>query len=141
MTSLLLLGWTQRKAEGDGILPWRWHVSIGLGAGHKCSGAVVHSTWILTSASCVYNLEERLLRFLTVKTGGSKKQTLNVIRIFKHPHFNSSSLNNNTALLQLSSPLNFDESTQAVCLPFVGQDIPSSLHCWTAVWTRQYSLD
>ncbi len=43
-----------RTAEDDGKLPW--HVSISLGAGYECSGAIIRSQWILTDAYCVYNL-------------------------------------------------------------------------------------
>ncbi len=43
-----------RTAEDDGKLPW--HVSISLGAGYECSGAIIRSQWILTDAQCVYNL-------------------------------------------------------------------------------------
>ncbi|XP_067236779.1 ovochymase-2 [Chanodichthys erythropterus] len=65
---------TLRREEDDGKLPWLWHVSIGLGEGLNCSGAIIQSQWILTDAHCVYDLEERLLRILSVTIGGSKKQ-------------------------------------------------------------------
>lgn len=47
---------TLRREEDDGKLPWLWHVSIGLGEGHDCSGAIIQSQWILTDAHCVYDL-------------------------------------------------------------------------------------
>lgn len=47
---------TLRREEDDGKLPWLWHVSIGLGAGHDCSGAIIQSQWILTDAHCVYDM-------------------------------------------------------------------------------------
>ncbi|XP_057186486.1 ovochymase-2-like [Triplophysa rosa] len=128
-----------RKAEDDGIHAWLGHVSIGLGAGHECSGVIIRTTWILTVAHCVYNLEEKLLRFITVRTGSLKEQTHDVIRVLIHPHFNSSSLNYNAALLQLNSPFNLGESTRPVCLPSAGQEIPPSLLCWAAAWTSQMS--
>ncbi|XP_056595669.1 ovochymase-2-like isoform X3 [Triplophysa dalaica] len=121
-----------REAEDDGIHAWLGHVSIGLGAGHECSGVIIRKTWILTVAHCVYNLEEKALRFITVRTGSIKEQTGDVIRVLIHPHFNSSSLNYNAALLQLNSPSSLGESTRPVCLPSAGQDIPLSLRCWTS---------
>ncbi|XP_077066706.1 ovochymase-2 [Siphateles boraxobius] len=121
-----------RREEDDGKLPWLWQVSIGLGAGHDCSGVIIQSQWILTDAHCVYDLEERLLRILSVTTEGSKKQTRDVIRVHINPYYNPSSLEFNVALLQLSSPINLSESTQPVCLPSAGQDIPPSLRCWTS---------
>lgn len=47
---------TLRREEDDGKLPLLWHVSIGRGAGHDCSGAIIQSQWILTDAHCVYDL-------------------------------------------------------------------------------------
>lgn len=43
-----------KTTEADGKLSW--HVSINLGAGYECSGAIIQSQWILTDAHCVYNL-------------------------------------------------------------------------------------
>ncbi|KAL1247429.1 hypothetical protein QQF64_022805 [Cirrhinus molitorella] len=68
-------------AEDDGKLSW--HVSIGLGAGHECSGAIIQSQWILTDAHCVYNLEERHSRLASVTTGGSNKQIRDVIGVLQ----------------------------------------------------------
>ncbi|XP_067293243.1 ovochymase-2-like [Pseudorasbora parva] len=128
-----------RREEDDGKLPWHWHVSIGLGAGHDCSGAIIQSQWILTDAHCVYDLEERLLRMLSVTTEGSKKQTRDVIRVHLNPYYNPSSPEYNVALLQLSSPLNLSESTQPVCLPSAGQEISPSLRCCAPLWTSHMS--
>ncbi|KAK2867130.1 hypothetical protein Q8A67_025247 [Cirrhinus molitorella] len=122
-------------AEDDGKLSW--HVSIGLGAGHECSGAIIQSQWILTDAHCVYNLEERHSRLASVTTGGSNKQIRDVIGVLVHSYYNPSSLDYNVALLKLNSPLNFSKSTQPVCLPSAGQEIPPSLRCWAPAWTGQ----
>ncbi|XP_042608841.1 ovochymase-2 isoform X2 [Cyprinus carpio] len=124
-----------RTTEDDGKLSW--HVSISLEAGYECSGAILQLQWILTDAHCVYNLEERYLRLLSVTAGGSKKQIRDVISVFVHPHYSQFSLDYNVALLKLSSPLNLSESTQPVYLPSAGQEIPPSLHCWAPVWTSQ----
>ncbi|XP_016415460.1 ovochymase-2-like [Sinocyclocheilus rhinocerous] len=126
-----------RTTEDDGKLSW--HVSISLGAGYECSGAIIQLQWILTEAHCVYDLEERHLRLLSVTAGGSKKQVHDVIGVLVHPHYSPFSLDYNVALLKLSSPLNLSESTQPVCLPSAGQEIPPSLHCWAPAWTSQMS--
>ncbi|KAF4095018.1 hypothetical protein G5714_024096 [Onychostoma macrolepis] len=128
---------TPRTTEDDGKLSW--HVNISLGAGYECSGAIIQSQWILTDAHCVYKLEEQHLRFLSVTAGGSKKQICDVIGVLVHPHYSPFSLDYNVALLKLSSPLNLSESTQPVCLPSAGQEIPPSLHCWAPAWTSQMS--
>ncbi|XP_059392450.1 ovochymase-2-like isoform X1 [Carassius carassius] len=126
-----------RTTEDDGKL--LWHVSISLGAGYECSGAIIQLQWILTDAHCVYNLEERYLRLLSVTAGGSKKQIRDVIGVLVHPHYSPLSLDSNVALLKLSSPLNLSESTQPVSLPSAGQETPPSLHCWAPAWTSQIS--
>ncbi|XP_051545699.1 ovochymase-2-like [Myxocyprinus asiaticus] len=122
------------RGEDDGNVPWLCHMSISLGASHHCSGMIIQSTWILTAALCVYDLEER---FVSVRTGGSKEQAHDVRKVIIHPQFNSSSLDYNVALLQLSFPLTLSHSMQPVCLPSTGQEIPPSLHCWA--WRSQMS--
>ncbi|XP_043084769.1 ovochymase-2-like [Puntigrus tetrazona] len=124
-----------RTAEDDGKLSW--HVSISLGAGYECSGAVIQSQWILTDAHCVYNLKEQHLRRLSVTAGSSKIQIRDVIGVLVHPHYSPFSLDYNVALLKLSSPLNLSESLQPVCLPSAGPEIPPSLHCWALARTSQ----
>ncbi len=64
-------------------------------------------------------------------------QIRDVIGVLVHPHYSPFSLDYNVALLKLSSPLNLSESTQPVCLPSAGQEIPPSLHCWAPAWTSQ----
>nr|XP_017209773.1 chymotrypsinogen B isoform X1 [Danio rerio]XP_021326331.1 chymotrypsinogen B isoform X1 [Danio rerio] len=128
-----------KSAEDDGKVPWLWHVSISLDSGHHCNGVIIQAQWILTNAHCVNDLDERLLRILSVTAHGLNKQTREVFRVFVNPQFNSSSLDYNVALLQLSSPLNLSGRTQPACLPSAGQEIPPSLQCWTPVWTGQMS--
>ncbi|NXL04957.1 PRS55 protease, partial [Mesembrinibis cayennensis] len=111
-----------------------WHVSIQSNRKHICGGTIISALWILTAAHC---FAEEVPPDLTVVVGGidlslpleeHKPDTL-----ILHENFDRLSMQNDIALILLSSPIEFSNKKIPICLPFV-YDVNTWQHCWVAGW-------
>ncbi|NWV72453.1 PRS55 protease, partial [Malurus elegans] len=111
-----------------------WHVSIRSQGKHICGGTIISALWILTAAHC---FTEELPSDLTVAVGGVDLslplEEHNPDSLILHEEFNSTSLQNDIALILLSHPIEFSKEKIPVCLPFVC-DMDTWQHCWAADW-------
>lgn len=80
---------------------------------------------------------------LTVELGqdtliGSTANTVlqNVSRIIPHPKFNDKTWNNDIALVQLSSPVNFTDYIKPVCLAASGSEFDEGTTVWVTGFGR-----
>ncbi|GMR52820.1 hypothetical protein PMAYCL1PPCAC_23015 [Pristionchus mayeri] len=131
---------------------WPWTVAICTydfwgNCNFQLAGSVISSQWILTSASYVSGSTKP--KDYRVQAGvfdeSNKKepteQVMNVQAIYVHPQYDGS--HNDVALLQLSTPLRFDQFTQPVCLPANDFNaISAGQYQWFTGWgyTTNYQL-
>ncbi|KAL6103718.1 proc [Pungitius sinensis] len=121
--------YTPRK---DGLVPWvvggevgkkgesPWQALLLNARGRfHCGGVLIDKNWVLTAAHCLDNS----LRF-RVRLGDYERHrdegteaTLKVTRAFKHPHYNSKTMDNDIALLRLQTPAPQTKYIIPVCLP------------------------
>ncbi|MBN3305334.1 OVCH1 protein, partial [Amia calva] len=105
-----------RIVGGEEAIPhsWPWQVSVGVVNEHICGGTVIHPEWILTAAHCVYGLS--------------------VKEVILHPGYNDISLDYDVALLQLATPLVYNNYVHPVCLPSKSQEVNYSGSCTVSGW-------
>lgn len=102
-----ILGGTESKS-GD----WPWIAALlrsripDLYNAQYCSGVLIHDSWILTAAHCVYNLStkdvEVAVGVFDLSAFPGNRKSVKTIRI--HPQYNRDSWRNDIALLELAQP-------------------------------------
>ncbi|KAK3874507.1 hypothetical protein Pcinc_020527 [Petrolisthes cinctipes] len=105
-----------------------WHVGLkeNNSLNYICGGSIINNLYILTGAHCVTNKYEVFLpSILTVGIGDhlstldDDETMLAVEKIIVHEDFNPDILDNDIALLKLSTPINLgsDSKVGTICLP------------------------
>jgi secreted trypsin-like serine protease len=87
------------------------------GAGHFCGGSIYKLGWIITAAHCVVGLNPDEV----VVTAGSNSlnhgiRRTNVRRIIQHPAYVHATKDSDIALLELATPLQFNDRIQPIPL-------------------------
>lgn len=99
------------QAAQPGEFPWQIALQRKYGQTfyHSCGGSILNTRWVVTAAHCVKGVTVKSMRVVAgdhnrVVSEGVE-QTSAVSRAVIHPGYNSSTFENDIALLELSSPL------------------------------------
>jgi len=107
---------------GSNAWPGKWPWMAWLG---NCGGTIISPTWILTAGHCVdiNSTKSVALGVFNRSANENQRQVVGVKRIIIHPQYMRQTLKNDVALIELVSPVTYDQYKQPICLPALNQDI------------------
>ncbi|XP_066108779.1 serine protease 55 [Saccopteryx bilineata] len=121
-----------------------WLVSVQAGNEHFCGGAIINEWWILTAAHCLA-AEELHPKDLSVVLGTNdlhspSLEIKGVTTIVLHKNYTRLTMDNDVALLLLSSYITFSGLKKPICLP--QKPSPATWReCWVAGWGQTKADD
>ncbi|KAH7942704.1 hypothetical protein HPB51_028616 [Rhipicephalus microplus] len=130
-------------------LEFPWQISlrrmvpqINLDRGHSCGGSIINSRYVLTAAHCITGQITFPTDFFVVvgeediTRRESTDDVIQVLKVTKHPQWDRNTLNYDYALLELSTPLDFEgrhKHLMPICLPEKDQDFEGQ-NCTISGW-------
>ncbi|XP_073699520.1 transmembrane protease serine 9 [Garra rufa] len=116
---------------------WPWVGSLQYQRTHRCGATLIHCKWLLTAAHCFrgdLNPASWTVGLGSVIWSGLGALLIPVQRIIPHPAFNSSSMDFDVALVEISIPAPKSYTIQTVCLPSPWHSFIKNMECYITGW-------
>jgi secreted trypsin-like serine protease len=101
---------------GLGQFPWQAAVYVPLGSSYfVCGGSIISEQWILTAAQCIYGVDSVTILAGVVDLNGSGASAQSS-KLIVHNDYKLDIPDNDIGLVQLSTPLTFNQYVAAITL-------------------------
>ncbi|XP_066304573.1 plasminogen-like [Branchiostoma lanceolatum] len=118
---------------------WPWQVSLWqLGYdSHVCGASLIGRQWVLTAAHCVERAQNPTqwkvrVGSYTREVTDPNQQEYDVKHVIMHPRYDTQTLDNDIALIQLNDPVTISAHVQPVCIS--AQEVPEGYDCYVTGW-------
>uniref|UniRef100_A0A8C1P691 Zgc:123295 n=1 Tax=Cyprinus carpio TaxID=7962 RepID=A0A8C1P691_CYPCA len=125
---------------------WPWQVSIHtVNDNHICGGTLITKDWVLSAAHCFLKYGYSYIKMYFGRLSQSDKNpnvTSGPIRakqIINHSDFDNFTYDNDIALIQLSSSVNFSDYIRPVCLAAAASVFGAGTESWVTGWGKLQS--
>ncbi|XP_058038584.1 prostasin-like [Ahaetulla prasina] len=131
---------TSRIVGGQAALEgaWPWQVSIFQASKLICGGSLISSNWVVSAAHCFnspgapYEIQ---LGAYKLQDPSPNMVTSTLKRIISHPGYKEQEgSSGDIALLELNSPVTFNDYILPICLPASSVEFPADTKCWVTGW-------
>ncbi|XP_059399257.1 transmembrane protease serine 9-like [Carassius carassius] len=116
---------------------WPWVGSLQYQGTHRCGATLIDCKWLLTAAHCFrgdLNPASWTVSLGSVIWSGVGALVIPVQRIIPHPAFNSSTMDFDVALVEISIPTPKSYTIQTVCLPSPWHIFNKNMECYITGW-------
>uniref|UniRef100_A0A7N6AT25 Peptidase S1 domain-containing protein n=1 Tax=Anabas testudineus TaxID=64144 RepID=A0A7N6AT25_ANATE len=118
---------------------WPWQVRLHYNGSYTCGGTLISNQWVLTAAQCT--IEMNSMSLWTLYFGRVNQSDPNIYEVNRtvsqvivNPDYNNTLLNNDIALMKLSSPVNYTDYIKPICLASNSSQFYNSTLCWATGW-------
>uniref|UniRef100_W5LYA1 Peptidase S1 domain-containing protein n=1 Tax=Lepisosteus oculatus TaxID=7918 RepID=W5LYA1_LEPOC len=126
----------QGDSAQEGSWPWKGQPA------RECGGSLINSDWVLTAAEIHLMNEFHRLSVCYVylgrqtQLGSNPHEVSRGVRMIIIYPYTSYIFYDNIALLKLSSPVNFTDYIQPICLDDVNSSFLNCTSCWVTGWAN-----
>ncbi|XP_038839203.1 chymotrypsin B-like [Salvelinus fontinalis] len=129
-----------RIVNGEEAVPhsWPWQVSLQQTSGfHFCGGSLINENWVVTAAHCNVATYHRVIVGEHKRGSGNNAEDIQILKpakVFTHPKWNPSTINNDISLIKLSTPAVLNTNVSPVCLAETADVFAPGMTCVTSGW-------